>query len=217
MRHVEVKIAEAPRRIGHAGETKIRAVGEQRRFVGGGIAGAQMYEPIGESGPPIDIAQILGDPGARQHPVRPKGQIARGLRNDGRGAGDEELAVLNLATVEFSAPSAVRPRRSGARATRGWRCNVRVTVDACVARGPAGSSSPRMPDSHGCQRPRCRCPSSARAAWQASPFRKAFGRPRRSRRLVCAIGGARRWCGECFPPGCRRWIWPKAAHLVDRI
>jgi hypothetical protein len=63
LRHVdEVKIAEASRRIGHAGEAKIRAVGEhrrqQRRFVGGGIAGAQMHEPIGESGPPIDIALV---------------------------------------------------------------------------------------------------------------------------------------------------------------
>jgi len=49
----EVMVAEAPRRVGHAGEAQIGAVGEnrrqQRRFVGGGIAGAQMHEPVGES------------------------------------------------------------------------------------------------------------------------------------------------------------------------
>jgi hypothetical protein len=61
LRHVdEVVIAEAARRIGHAGEAKIGAVGEHRRqqrpFVGGGIASAQVHESIGKAGPTIDIA-----------------------------------------------------------------------------------------------------------------------------------------------------------------
>jgi hypothetical protein len=53
----EMVIAEAPGSVGHAGEAEIGAVGEyrrqQRRFVAGRIAGAQMDEPIRESGPRI--------------------------------------------------------------------------------------------------------------------------------------------------------------------
>ena len=123
LRHVdEMVVAEAARRIGHAGEAEIGAVGEhrrqQRRLVGGRIAGAQMREPVGKAGPRIDIAQHLGDPHPRQHPVQPERQIARRLRNGRRGAGDEELAVLDLDAVEFAARGPVQPRKSGVRATR---------------------------------------------------------------------------------------------------
>ena len=88
LRHVdEMMVAEAARRVGHASEAQIGAVGEhrrqQRRFVGGGIAGAQMREPVGESGPSVDIAQNLGDPCPRQHSVQPQRQIARGLGDGG--------------------------------------------------------------------------------------------------------------------------------------
>src|SRR3954463_2005131 len=59
----EVEVTEATRCIGHAGETEIGPVGEYRRqqrgFVGSGIAGAQMHEPIREASPRIDIAQHL--------------------------------------------------------------------------------------------------------------------------------------------------------------
>ena len=123
LRHVDqMMVAEAARRVGHAGEAEIGAVGEhrrqQRRFVGGRIAGAQMREPVGESGPRIDIAQHLGDPHPRQHSVQPQGQIARAPRDGGRGAGDEEFAILDLDPVEFAARGAVGHEQSGARAGR---------------------------------------------------------------------------------------------------
>jgi hypothetical protein len=47
----EVMVANSSRRVGHAGKPKVGAVGEyrrqQRRFVGSGIAGAQMRKPVG--------------------------------------------------------------------------------------------------------------------------------------------------------------------------
>jgi hypothetical protein len=58
LRHVdEVMVAKAARRVGHAGEAEIGAVGEhgcqQRRFVGGGIAGTQMQISVFR-GPPTN-------------------------------------------------------------------------------------------------------------------------------------------------------------------
>ena len=108
LRHVDqMEIAEAARRVGHAGEAEVGAVGEnrrqQRRYIGGRIAGAQMGEPVGEAGPAVDVAQDLGDPHTRQHAVQSQGQVARGVGNDRRGAGDVELAVLDLDPVEFAA------------------------------------------------------------------------------------------------------------------
>jgi hypothetical protein len=66
-----------------------------------------MHEPVGESGPPVDIAQNLGNPRPRQHSVQPEGQIARSIRDGGRGASDVEFAVLDLDPVEFSASGAL--------------------------------------------------------------------------------------------------------------
>ncbi len=147
LRHVdEMMIAEAARRIGHAGEAEIGAVGEhrrqQRRFVGGGIAGAQMHEPFGESGPSVDIAQNLGDPHPRQHSVQPQRQIARRLGNGGRGAGDEQFAVLDLDPVEFAARGAVG-HESQALAQRGRAggdvtTGIGLAVDPHVPRGFGG-------------------------------------------------------------------------------
>ena len=144
LRHVdEVMVAEASRRVGHSGEAQIGAVGEhrrqQRRFVGGGIAGAQMHEPVGESSPSVDIAQNLGDPRPGQHSVEPQGQIARGLGNGWRGAGNEEFAVLDLDPVEFSASGALghegqalaQRRRAAGDVTSG----IGLAVDADVPPG----------------------------------------------------------------------------------
>ncbi|HEX2940309.1 MAG TPA: hypothetical protein VHO91_04620 [Rhodopila sp.] len=69
-----------------------------------------MDEPVREAGPRIDIAQHLGDAHPWQHSVQPQRQIARRLGHGGRGAGDEQLAALDLDTAEFAAP-----RRTGQR------------------------------------------------------------------------------------------------------
>jgi len=80
--------------------------GQQRRFVDGRIAGAQMRETIGKSGPAVDIAQNLGDPRARQHAIQPNGEVARGVRDGRFEPGDVELAVFDLDAVEFAARGA---------------------------------------------------------------------------------------------------------------
>jgi hypothetical protein len=62
----QMMVAEAARCVGHASQAEVGAIGEnacqQRRFVSGRIAGAQMGEAIGKSGPSVDITQNLGDP-----------------------------------------------------------------------------------------------------------------------------------------------------------
>ncbi|MDJ0450752.1 hypothetical protein [Methylocystis sp. JR02] len=106
----EVMVGEAARRIRHAGEAEIRAIGEdggqQRRPVGGRGAGAQMRETIGKLCPAVDITQNLGDPRPRQHPVQSNGENARGVRDGRLDPGDVELAVFDLDAVEFAARSA---------------------------------------------------------------------------------------------------------------
>ena len=122
LRHVdEVMVTETARCVGHAGEAQIGAVGKHRRqqrgFVGGGIAGAQMHESVGESGPPVDIAQDLGDPDPRQHSVQPQGPIAGGLWDGGRCAGDVSVPS-SISTPSSSPRSATKVRRSCSAAVR---------------------------------------------------------------------------------------------------
>ena len=75
----QMVVAEAARRVGHAGEAEIGAVGEDRRqqgrFVGCRVAGAQVGEAVGEAGPAVDVGQDLGDPHPRQQAV-PAGRQA---------------------------------------------------------------------------------------------------------------------------------------------
>ena len=108
LRHIDqVVVADAVRRVGHAGETKIGAVREHRgqecRLVRCRVAGAQMREAIGEASPGIDVAQELGDAHPRQHAVEPDRQIARRFRHGRLHACDVERAVLDLDAVEFAA------------------------------------------------------------------------------------------------------------------
>jgi len=111
LRHVEeVMVGEAARRVGHAGETEVGAVGEdsgqQRRSVGGRVAGAHVRETVAELGPAVQVAQNLGDPRARQHAVEPDREAARGVWDGRLGAGDVKLAVFDLDAVEFAARGA---------------------------------------------------------------------------------------------------------------
>ena len=70
-------------RLGHAGQTEIEPVGQQPRHedavVGGGLAGAQMGEAVGEQRPSRHLGQQVGDADARQHGVEALGQ-SLGLR-----------------------------------------------------------------------------------------------------------------------------------------
>ena len=101
-----------------------------------------MHKPVGESGPSVNIAQNLGDPNPRQHPVQPKGQIARGLRDGGRGAGDVEFALLDLYPVEFSAPGLLRHEGQALvqrrRAAGDVASGIGFAIDAGVAPGFGG-------------------------------------------------------------------------------
>jgi hypothetical protein len=103
----QMKVAEAARRVGHAGKAEVGAVGEnrcqERWYIAGRIAGAQVGEPVGEAGPAVNVAQNLGDPHTRQHAVQSQGQVARGVGNDQWNPGDVELAVLDFDAVEFTA------------------------------------------------------------------------------------------------------------------
>ena len=96
----------------------------------------------GEAGPRIDIAQHLGDPHPWQHPVQPQRQIARGLGNGGRGAGDEQLAILDLDPVEFAARGAFGDERQalaqGRRPGRDVAGGIGLAVDSHVPRGLGG-------------------------------------------------------------------------------
>ena len=133
LRHVDqVEIAEAARRVGHAGEAEVGAIGEdrcqERGDIGSRIAGPRMGEPVGEAGPAVDVAQDLGDPRARQHAVQSQGQVARGVGNNQRNPGDVELAVVDFDTVGIAA-----------------RCPVGHEIQAFVqCRGAAGDMAGRV-------------------------------------------------------------------------
>ncbi len=96
----------------------------------------------GESGPRIDVAQNLGDPHPWQHAVQSQRQIARRLGNSGRGAGDEQLAVLDFDPVEFAARGTVghdsqafvQRRRAGGDVAAG----IGLAADADVPHGLGG-------------------------------------------------------------------------------
>ena len=101
-----------------------------------------MDEPVREPGPRIDIAEHFGDAHPRQHPVQPQRQIARRLRHGGRGAGDEQLAVLDLDAVEFAALGAFGHERQTlaqcGRPGRDVAAGIGLAVDSRVPRGVGG-------------------------------------------------------------------------------
>ncbi len=148
LRHVDkVEIIEAPRGIRHSCEAEVGAVGEHRReqrvFVGGRMAGAQMDESIRESGPRIDIAHHFGDPHPRQQPVQPQCQIACRLRHNRRDAGDEQFAILDLDTVDLAAPGAFGYERQTfaqhLRPGRDLTAGIGFAANSQIPRGFAGS------------------------------------------------------------------------------
>ena len=67
------------------------------------MAGAQMREVIGETGPAVDLRQHLGDAHPRQHVAEPVGQFQRSVGDRRLEACDVELAVLDFDTVEIAA------------------------------------------------------------------------------------------------------------------
>jgi hypothetical protein len=86
LRHVhQVMVPDPTRRVGHASKAEIGAIGQdrcqQRRCVIGGVAGTQVSEAAGKSGPTIDVTQDLVDPCPRQHPIQPNSKLARSVRN----------------------------------------------------------------------------------------------------------------------------------------
>ena len=65
-------------RLGHARQAEIEPVGEEARHqdlrVGGGLAGSQMGEAVGEQRPSRHLRQEIGDADARQHGVEARGE-----------------------------------------------------------------------------------------------------------------------------------------------
>lgn len=147
MRHVDqVVVTEAVRRIGHAGEAEISAVrehrGQQGWLVCRRVAGAQMREAIGESGPGIDIAQDFGDAHPRQHPVQSDGQVARRFRHRRLHPGDVEIAFFDLDAIEFAACRPrhyeIQPLMQRRPAIAHVAVGIDLLIDADVARGFGG-------------------------------------------------------------------------------
>ena len=157
--------------LGHARQAEIEPVGEQPRHqdaaIGGGLAGAQMSEAVGEQRPARHLGQQIGDADARQHGVEPRGQgfslrrcrllDRRDLQHtlvdrDARQQADFGTAInrrqpfvqQDAATCDETLEIQLRPRPAGYRPA------------AVPAGSPWRSAVPRTNGIAGCRRPRSR-------------------------------------------------------------